>query len=363
MSNEKNNTPKTYSFDIDGTICTNTWGDYEKAEVIEKTVNQINYLYDKGNKIILFTARGTTTKIDWKKLTELQLSKWGVNYHQLIFGKPEANYYIDDKGLSIDEWSETFKNIKKSLENKNIDDNLVNDDIIKDSKYLSILYDEEKRPKTNYPSNLANHISKKFYKKRGSLLELGCGRGDFVKAFYDHGYDVVGSDISPATPDLISPHPCVVADIESNPLPIKDNNFDFLFSKSVIEHLRNPMPFLKESHRVLKPDGCATILTPSWVHHGWGPFYLDYTHVTPFTKFSLKNAMQMAGFTNIKVYHFYQLPFLWKYPFLKPGVKLFSKLPLRYRPMYDTKLPLLLNNLIRFSKEVMLLAVAYKPSK
>ena len=92
-----------------------------------------------------------------------------------------------------------------------------------------------------------------------------------------------------------------------------------------------------------------------------GAFYLDYTHVTPFTKFSLKNAMQMAGFTNIKVLSFLSITLFMEISFLKPGVKLFSKLPLRYRPMYDTKLPLLLNNLIRFSK-VMLLAVAYKPS-
>ena len=71
----------------------------------------------------------------------------------------------------------------------------------------------------------------------------------------------------------------------------------------------------------------------------------------------------MANFNVDFCKQFIQLPIVWKYPFLKPGVKLFSKLPLRYRPMYDTKLPLLLNNLIRFSKEVMLLAVAYKPSK
>ena len=324
---------KTYCFDIDGTICTNTWGDYENAEVITKTVEQINYLHKKGNKIILFTARGTTTNINWRELTENQLKKWGVKYHDLKLGKPEADFYIDDKGLSLGEWGEVYNKIKIEKSTEINSENLTSKDIMKGTKYLSTKYSIERAPKTNYPANLAKYISTKFFKKKGSLLELGCGRGDFVEAFYNEGHNVVGSDISPNTPELISPHPCLVVDILSTPLPVEDNTFDFVFSKSVIEHLNNPMPFLNESLRVLKSGGCAVIMTPSWMHHRWGPFYLDHTHVTPFTKPSLREALQMAGFENVSVLHFYQFPFLWKYPFLKPAIKLFSKIPLRYKPM------------------------------
>ena len=56
-----------YCFDIDGTICTNTNGDYESATPIENRINLINDLYEKENEIILFTARGSTTNIDWKE--------------------------------------------------------------------------------------------------------------------------------------------------------------------------------------------------------------------------------------------------------------------------------------------------------
>ena len=56
-----------YCFDIDGTICTNTDGDYESATPIENRINLINDLYEKENEIILFTARGSTTNIDWKE--------------------------------------------------------------------------------------------------------------------------------------------------------------------------------------------------------------------------------------------------------------------------------------------------------
>jgi hypothetical protein len=94
-----------YCFDIDGTICSNTCGKYEDAEPIKYMIDQINSLYNNGHTILLFTARGSTTGIDWRELTEKQMRDWGVHYHKLILGKPEADLYIDDKGMSIDEWA------------------------------------------------------------------------------------------------------------------------------------------------------------------------------------------------------------------------------------------------------------------
>ena len=38
------------------------------------------------------------------KLTEKQLNDWGGKYHELIMGKPHADYFIDDKGLNSDEF-------------------------------------------------------------------------------------------------------------------------------------------------------------------------------------------------------------------------------------------------------------------
>tara|TARA_B100000925_G_C21990050_1_gene466378 strand:- start:712 stop:1011 length:300 start_codon:yes stop_codon:yes gene_type:complete len=89
-----------YCFDIDGTICTNTNGDYEKAKPFIDRIKIVNKLYIEGNKIIMFTARGSTTNLDWTELTKQQLKEWGVKYHELIFGKPEADIFVDDKGIS-----------------------------------------------------------------------------------------------------------------------------------------------------------------------------------------------------------------------------------------------------------------------
>ena len=64
----------------------------------------INNLYDDGHKIIYFTARGYVTGIDWEEVTRKQFKKWGVRYHELKFGKPNADIYIDDKSKDPFSW-------------------------------------------------------------------------------------------------------------------------------------------------------------------------------------------------------------------------------------------------------------------
>lgn len=93
-----------YCFDIDGTLCTNTDGDYAKTQPFHEVIAQVNRLYDEGNRILLYTARGATTGIDWHELTERQLREWNVHYHELHMGKPTADVYVDDKALNSDDW-------------------------------------------------------------------------------------------------------------------------------------------------------------------------------------------------------------------------------------------------------------------
>ena len=107
---------KTYCIDIDGTICSPTVGrDYHKATPWKDRISKINKLYDEGNTIIYFTARGmgrfagdpdaaTKAAAILTDLTKDQLKSWGCKYHTLILGKPHADYFIDDKGINSDEF-------------------------------------------------------------------------------------------------------------------------------------------------------------------------------------------------------------------------------------------------------------------
>ena len=104
-----------YCFDLDGTICdTPLRKSDNKPGYLESTpfpfmVEQVNRLYDDGHKIIIMTARGRGSGIDWTQLTREQLDRWGVKYHELepMFHKPTADLFIDDKGISVEEWKKT----------------------------------------------------------------------------------------------------------------------------------------------------------------------------------------------------------------------------------------------------------------
>ncbi|NLG04904.1 MAG: acylneuraminate cytidylyltransferase [Clostridia bacterium] len=93
---------KRFVFDIDGVIAGFRAGlDYAMAPPQTDMINVINHLYDLGNEIVLFTARGYVTGIDWTFVTRKQMQDWGVKYHELIMGKPNADYYVDDKMLDM----------------------------------------------------------------------------------------------------------------------------------------------------------------------------------------------------------------------------------------------------------------------
>lgn len=87
--------------DIDGVIATVEGTNYYDAIPIPENIEYFNKLYDKGNKIIYFTGRGSASKIDYREMTEKQFEDWGVKYHELWFGKPGGDVYIDDKALNI----------------------------------------------------------------------------------------------------------------------------------------------------------------------------------------------------------------------------------------------------------------------
>ncbi len=91
---------KKFVVDIDGVIASITEGnDYTQSTPLAENIRHINRLYAQGNYIVLFTARGSETGIDWTELTQQQMDSWGVQYHELHLGKPSATYYIDDKML------------------------------------------------------------------------------------------------------------------------------------------------------------------------------------------------------------------------------------------------------------------------
>ena len=95
-----------YCFDIDGTIFETPLDEFQKPDYkssypIPFMIDQVNRLFQDGHYIILQTARGKSSGLDWTELTIKQLKEFKCNYHELfpMFTKPNADIFIDDKGM------------------------------------------------------------------------------------------------------------------------------------------------------------------------------------------------------------------------------------------------------------------------
>lgn len=89
--------------DIDDTICyyeDSHKKDYSLAIPIHERIAIINDLFNKGNTITYWTARGTLTQLKWFEITYNQLIKWNCKFHELRMGKPAFDLYIDSNTIT-----------------------------------------------------------------------------------------------------------------------------------------------------------------------------------------------------------------------------------------------------------------------
>lgn len=101
-----------YVFDLDGTICTKSSPNYKEAKPYRDRIQKINQLYEEGHTIIFLTARGMGRNNNdpvlaieqFYSFTKQQLEEWGVKHHQLFLGKPSGDIYIDDRGISDEDF-------------------------------------------------------------------------------------------------------------------------------------------------------------------------------------------------------------------------------------------------------------------
>lgn len=222
--------------------------------------------------------------------------------------------------------------------------------------YVEVVYNEKDRPLTSYPDKLANHLFERYeIQAGGNLLDIGCGRGEFLRGFINCGMKGYGVDRS-RTAEKYCPEAILrIADLENQGLPFEDDFFDVVFSKSVIEHFYYPEKFISEIYRVLKPGGLVITMCPDW-EFNYRIYYEDYTHRTPFMQSSLRDIQFIHGFEKIRVERFRQLPILWGIgrallP-LAELTRIIAPSFLRHHSKW-----------VRFSKEIMLLSSATKGLK
>ena len=220
--------------------------------------------------------------------------------------------------------------------------------------YVDVVYNEQDRPLTDYPDKLARHLFDRYGMKPGqNLLDIGCGRGEFLRAFINCGVKGYGVDRSRAAEKYCPAAELRTSDLENDGIPFADDMFDVVYSKSVIEHFYYPEKLVQEMFRVLKPGGLAITLCPDW-EFNYRIYFEDYTHRTPFMMSSLRDIQVIHGFENIRVARFRQLPVLWDSgAWLLPVAELTRILAPAFLKPYS--------KWVRFSKEIMLISSATKP--
>jgi len=149
------------------------------------------------------------------------------------------------------------------------------------------------------------------------LLDVGCGDGSFILRVKDQLEEVFGLDISPMAVELCRKNGIKASQINLNgqTTPYPDGFFDTIVSLEVIEHVFNPLSFLKEINRALRPGGTLIISTPNirklqrivsiimghFPGTSYDPVGFDGGHLHYFTSKDLSNLLMECGFKPIIV--------------------------------------------------------------
>ena len=142
----------------------------------------------------------------------------------------------------------------------------------------------------------------------GRLLEVGCGEGDFLCEAETAGYDVLGVEYSAAASATVGKRlqrgRVLQGELAGAKLP--DSHFDVCVLNDVIEHVRDPLAFLREVRRVLRPGGALFIATPCldswsarWMKERWMEWKPE--HLTYFNTDNIQTALLHAGFQDVLV--------------------------------------------------------------
>lgn len=178
-----NISPKRFCFDLDNTIVTypKIPADYTSVEPIWSVINVMKKLKAAGHTIIVYTARRMKTHSgnvgaimkDIGKITIDTLEKYNVPYDELIFGKPYADFYIDD--LMINPKLDLNKELGIYLDNvqprhfnkTHKEDNY----FIKQSESQKILAEKHYYEWVNSfaPNNIKNYFPKIYPSKENSI--------------------------------------------------------------------------------------------------------------------------------------------------------------------------------------------------
>jgi len=157
--------------------------------------------------------------------------------------------------------------------------------------------------------NYLRILNQKLENDSPRLIEIGCGGGEFLEKAMASGFDVAGVEISSNAVQSANRKLGIPRVVEGDLLDVDLNSlgvFDCCVLLDVIEHVRNPLPYLKKVRSLLGNNGICFIVTPSlnsWSARLLGRYWMEYKpeHLFYFNRRNIVRILNDAGFHNVNV--------------------------------------------------------------
>ena len=146
------------------------------------------------------------------------------------------------------------------------------------------------------------------------ILDVGCGRGEWLELLKESGYISRGLDINRVMVEQCQARglEAIEADVINYLQSLPENSLGAITGFHIIEHLpfKTLMRLFSETVRVLKPQGLVIFETPNPdnVLVGSNTFYLDPTHINPLPSPTIKFMAEMFGLYNTQVITLHPYP-------------------------------------------------------
>lgn len=147
------------------------------------------------------------------------------------------------------------------------------------------------------------------FRQSGKLLEVGCGPGLFLGSAVQRNWDCTGIEMLDSMANVTRERYGARVEPDLFQAAFPDGSFDICYMNEVIEHVINPVPMMREIHRVLRPGGIAVLRTGNarswsarlngakwWYYHFGG-----HGHIRFFGPESAEALQQASGFERVEV--------------------------------------------------------------
>lgn len=144
--------------------------------------------------------------------------------------------------------------------------------------------------------------------KRKPVVDIGCGRGEFLGLMQDKGFNVVGIDMNDEMIDRAKTlgYKAILTDAFSYLHMQKDSSLAGVTGFHIVEHIpfESLMKIFSEAHRTISKGGFALFETPNpeTLSVGANTFYLDPSHQRPIPPGLLSFMLESVGFDTSVVY-------------------------------------------------------------